>query len=409
MDQGSKSINISADEGVILQKIFRHGPINRADLAKEAGFSRSKVSGLVTDLLFRDILSETNRPGSCHGKWKDLDINQHLGYLVGIDIGTTSVDVSLADCSCSLMEHQFEASNVNDGPEIVLGQATNLLEEILQSQNVKKADILGIGVGIPGPVRFPSGEVIGGQFTPGWEGHKIQEILSKDFPGAVIMTENDANLMAVGSFNEGLAQNTDNFIFVKIGTGIGAGVFCGGQLYRGATSCAGHIGHTCVDLAGPVCRCGNKGCLEAKAGGLAIAEIAEAAAAEGKSKLLMRLKNENRGRLTAVQVGEAAARQDQIAQSIIIGSAALIGSVLAGVVNLHNPELIVLGGGVSKLGDLFLAEIRREVLKRTYSYTTIGLRIGISPINDTVGVIGATHFIRDWIFLMEGKPLSLAL
>jgi predicted NBD/HSP70 family sugar kinase len=121
------------------------------------------------------------------------------------------------------------------------------------------------------------------------------------------------------------------------------------------------------------------------------------------------LKNENRGRLTAVQVGEAAARQDQIAQSIIIGSAALIGSVLAGVVNLYNPELIVLGGGVSKLGDLFLAEIRREVLKRTYSYTTIGLRIGISPINDTVGVIGATHFIRDWIFLMEGKPLSLAL
>ena len=142
------------------------------------------------------------------------------------------------------------------------------------------------------------------------------------------------------------------------------------------------------------------------AGGEGMAAAAHQAADAGESQILVRLRTENNGRLTARQIGEAAGLQDQVAQRIIIRSARLIGSVLAGVTNLYNPKLIVLGGGISKLGDLFLAEIRREVLKRAYTYATLGLQITLSPMIDDLGVTGAVHFVRDWVYAVEGQPLS---
>ena len=407
-DPEERAINLSEDEAVLLCSLFQSGAQSRADLARETRFSRTKVTDLVGQLMAREILQEIDRSRQDHGKWKNLTINQGLGYLVGIDIGTTSVDVGLADCSCALLDRLSASTDVNDGPETVLGEAVRLLEELLVQNNVREDQILGIGVGVPGPVSYPSGMVIGGQFTPGWEGFKIQEILRARFPRVVIRADNDANLMAIGSHKEGLAKNASDFIFVKVGTGIGSGVYCRGHLYRGFSSCAGHIGHTCVDFNGPICRCGNRGCLEALAGGPGIAAAAEEVVAAGESTVLETLKAEHGGVLTAVEVGEAAAMRDPAALQIIRRSGTLIGTVLAGVINLYNPELIVIGGGISKIGNLLLAEIRREVLKRAYSYTTMGLRIEYSPIVDDVGVIGAVHFVRDWVFTVDGENISEA-
>lgn len=405
-DPVEPAILLSEDEAVIIRSLFQSGAQSRADLARETRFSRTKVTDLVGQLMARQILQEIDRSGQDHGKWKNLTINQGLGYLVGIDIGTTSVDVGLADCSCALLDRLSAETFVNDGPEVVLGEAVRILEELLVQNDVREDQILGIGVGVPGPVSYPSGMVIGGQFTPGWEGFRIQEFLTARFPDVVIRADNDANLMAMGSHKEGLAKNASDFIYVKVGTGIGSGVYCRGHLYRGFSSCAGHIGHTCVDFNGPVCRCGNRGCLEALAGGPGIAAAAEAAVAAGKSGVLETLKAEHAGALTAVEVGKAAVMRDPAALQIIRQTGTLIGTVLAGVINLYNPELIVIGGGVSKIGNLLLAEIRREVLKRAYSYTTMGLRIEYSPIVDDVGVIGAVHFVRDWVFTVDGVNIS---
>jgi predicted NBD/HSP70 family sugar kinase len=401
-EAAEQAINISEDEAVILRCIFQSGAQSRADLARETQFSRAKVTDLVGGLIEREILKEIDRHGQDHGRWKNLTINHELGYMVGIDIGTTSVDVGLADCSCDLLDRLSATTNVNDGPEAVLGEAVRMLEKLLVQNNVREDQILGIGVGAPGQVSYPSGMVIGGQFVPGWEGYKIQEILTALFPGVVVRADNDANLMAIGSHMEGLAKNAGDFIFVKIGTGIGSGVYCRGELYRGFSSCAGHIGHTCVDFNGPVCRCGNRGCVEVLAGGPGIATAAEEAVAAGESDVLQALKDEHGGVLTAVEVGEAVGMRDPAALQIVRRAGTLIGTVLAGVINLYNPELIVIGGGISKIGNLLLAEIRREVLKRAYSYTTMGLRIEYSPIVDDVGVIGAVHFVRDWVFTVDG-------
>ncbi|MBG0785269.1 MAG: ROK family transcriptional regulator [Anaerolineaceae bacterium] len=403
---GAGRINLSEDEAVILHSLFQSGPKSRADLAREVYFSRSKVNDLVGKLLSRGILQEIQRNGQ--GKWMDLSVNPNLGYLVGIDLGTTSVDVGLADCSCVMLDRLSATTDVNEGPEVVLGEAVRLLETLLAQYGVREDQLMGIGVGVPGPVNYPSGEVIGGQFTPGWEGFKIQEIIGARFPGVVIRTDNDANLMAMGSHQAGMAKDSSDFVFVKVGTGIGSGVYCRGQLHRGFSSCAGHIGHTCVDFNGPVCRCGNRGCLEAFAGGPGIAVAAEEAVAAGESEILRSLKEAHGGVLTAVEVGEAAAMRDPAALQIIRRTGTLIGTVLAGVINLYNPELIVIGGGISKIGNLLLAEIRREVLKRAYSYTTMGLQIEYSPIVDDVGVIGAVHCARDGVFAVDGENISEA-
>jgi predicted NBD/HSP70 family sugar kinase len=406
LESPGSAIVLSEDEAAIVRSLFQGGALSRTDLARETGFSRSKVTELVNYLLDRTILQEIDRSGQDQGKWKNLTINQGLGYLVGIDIGTTSVDVGVADCSCALIDRQSAVTHVNDGPDSVISEAIRLLEGILDQHGIPKSQLLGIGVGVPGPVSYPSGMVIGGQFTPGWEGYKIQDILSSTYPDVVLMVDNDANLMAIGSHKDGVAKGTQDFLFVKIGTGIGAGVYMKGHLYRGFSSCAGHIGHTCVDFNGPVCRCGNRGCLEAMAAGPAIAEAAEKAVGAGESGVLAELRKDLVDGLTAVEVGEAAGMRDLTALRIIRESASMIGIVLAGTINLLNPELVVLGGGVAKIGNLLLAEIRREVLKRAYSYTTMGLRIELSSISEDVGVIGAVHFIRDWVFTVDGKNIS---
>ncbi len=406
LESPGSAIVLSEDEAAIVRSLFQGGALSRTDLARETGFSRSKVTELVNHLLDRTILQEIDRSGQDQGKWKNLTINQGLGYLVGIDIGTTSVDVGVADCSCALIDRQSAVTHVNDGPDSVISEAIRLLEGILDQHGIPKSQLLGIGVGVPGPVSYPSGMVIGGQFTPGWEGYKIQDILSSTYPDVVLMVDNDANLMAIGSHKDGVAKGTLDFLFVKIGTGIGAGVYMKGHLYRGFSSCAGHIGHTCVDFNGPVCRCGNRGCLEAMAAGPAISEAAEKAVGAGESGVLAELRKDLDDGLTAVEVGEAAGMRDLTALRIIRESASMIGIVLAGTINLLNPELVVLGGGVAKIGNLLLAEIRREVLKRAYSYTTMGLRIELSSISEDVGVIGAVHFIRDWVFTVDGKNIS---
>ncbi len=187
----------------------------------------------------------------------------------------------------------------------------------------------------------------------------------------MIRVDNDANLMAIGSHKEGLAKNVSDFILSRWDGYRLRCVLPGTSLSR-FSSCAGHIGHTCVDFNGPVCRCGNRGCLEALVGGPGIAEAAEEVVTAGESEIMQSLKADHDGLLTAVEVGEAAAMRDPAALQIIRRAGTLIGTVLAGVINLYNPELIVIGGGISKIGNLLLAEIRREVLKRAYSYTPWG-------------------------------------
>jgi predicted NBD/HSP70 family sugar kinase len=196
------------------------------------------------------------------------------------------------------------------GPEETLDRVETLVEQIVADSPVSPPDMVGLGVGLPGPVEFASGRTISPPIMPGWSNFPVRDRLAGRF-GVHVVVDNDVNTMAIGEQRLGLARGVDNFVFVKVGTGIGAGIFSNGLLHRGADGAAGDIGHIAVEGGSTVlCRCGRRGCLEAYAGGSALARQAQEAAETGQSKYLAGLVKTSDMPLTAADITAGASAGD---------------------------------------------------------------------------------------------------
>jgi glucokinase-like ROK family protein len=223
---------------------------------------------------------------------------------------------------------------------------------------------------------------------PGWDRFPIRDAFAGEY-AAPVFVDNDVNVMALGEHWGGVGKGVDNLLFVKIGTGIGGGIIADGRLYRGVQGCAGDKGHICADPEGPVCSCGNQGCLEAMAAAPAIVQKAERCARNGMSPILSEVLGQKR-ELSARDVGEAASLGDYWALEIIRESGRLVGGVLATLVSTLNPSLIVMGGGVANIGHSLLAEIRSTVYRRSLPLATRNLPIVLSELEQVAGVTGAS-------------------
>jgi glucokinase-like ROK family protein len=250
---------------------------------------------------------------------------------------------------------------------------------------------------------------------PGWDGYPIRERFAERF-GAPVWVDNDVNVLALGEWRSGVAAGHDDVVVVKIGTGIGAGIISAGRLHRGAQGSAGDVGHIQVsDEVAIVCRCGNTGCLEALAGGAAIAGAGDLAAREGRSEVLGRALDQ-RGIVTAEDVARAASSGDPVAVALLADAGRRVGSMLASVVNFFNPSLIVVGGGVANSPDVLLGSIRETVYRRSLPLATRDLLIQRSSLGALAGVIGAASMVVDELFSREsigswleaGTPTELA-
>jgi predicted NBD/HSP70 family sugar kinase len=239
---------------------------------------------------------------------------------------------------------------------------------------------------------------------PDWENFPIRSFLREEFPSAYVVVDNDVNIMALGEQRYGDAVGLDHFIFIKIGTGIGSGIISNGKLHRGSNGCAGDIGHICVDKQGPICRCGNRGCLEAMAAGPAIAEKALKAVQNGESEILLRFMNENGGLMSPELVSAACREGDETALEIIRSSGQMIGDVLASLVNFFNPSHIFIAGGISNFGNHLLVAIRRAVLRRSLPLATTNLQINFSHIGAAAGNMGVIALALEYLFVDEDKP-----
>jgi glucokinase-like ROK family protein len=289
---------------------------------------------------------------------------------------------------------------VKEGPISILGRVCSLLENLIHEGDLSSKKLNGIGIGVPGPVDFSVGSLVSPPIMPGWDRYPIIQTVQQWFPTTNVVVDNDVNVMALGEIYQGAGKGVDNLIYVKIGTGIGAGIICESKIYRGSNGCAGDIGHISVDKNGPLCHCGNKGCLEALAAGPAIALRSLNAAQAGKSPILMKYYETNGNVLRAEDVGNASREGDAVALEVIRESGQFIGDVLAGLVNFYNPGMIVIGGGVSNLGDLLLSSIRQSVLRRSLPLATRDLLIVFSEIGTDAGVIGAINLAMDNIFTL---------
>jgi glucokinase-like ROK family protein len=390
---------ITHSEKELVDLVRSYDEISKADLATFTEYSRTKITSCIDSLLNKKIIISNKATEYSGGRRsKTFSLNAKLGLVAGVDIGATSIDLGIADFSGKILVRYSEPASVKDGPIKVLGRACSILEKMLSENNLSTEKLNGIGIGVPGPVDFSEGMLISPPIMPGWDRYPIIQTVQQWFPSANVVVDNDVNVKALGEINQGAGKGVGNLIFVHIGTGIGAGIVCEGKIYRGSSGCAGDIGHIGVNKSGPLCHCGNKGCLEAIAAGPAIAERSLIAAQSGKSPILLKYYEKNGKALRAEDVGDAAREGDALAVEIIRESGQFVGDVLAGLVNFFNPTVIVIGGGVSNIGNLLLSSIRQTVLNRATALATRDLHIVFSEIGPDAGVIGAVNLAMDYMF-----------
>lgn len=374
---------------------------SRGELVARTGLSRNVVAQRVGELLDRGLVVEGDPGPSTGGRPpRQLTFRADAGHVLVADLGATSIDVAVTTLDGAILGYRSEPADIGAGPEAGLGRVDELFDQLRTTTRDLPGSLWGIGIGVPGPVEFRTGRPISPAIMPGWDGYPIRQRFADRFEASV-WVDNDVNLLALGESRSGIASGYDNVIVLKIGTGIGAGIISDGRLHRGAQGSAGDVGHIQVsDDRSVVCRCGNTGCLEALAGGAAIARDGEAAARDGRSpRLLAAL--EQRGSLTAEDVAEAASHGDPIAAELLQAAGRRIGAMLASTVNFFNPSLIVIGGGVALSGDVLLASIRETVYRRSLPLATRDLLIRRSSLGGMAGVIGASSMVVDLLFSRE--------
>ena len=378
---------LSANELSVLEGVFwLHGP-SRDALSQRLAFSRTHANAVVAGLIEQGWLDKGAQRESSGGRRAEtLRLHPDLGVLLCADLGATSIEVAVLSLELQVLARHGEPIDVHAGPGVVLSRVRALMREMLARCELKPRDVLAIGLGVPGPVDFASGQLVEPPLMPHWDSYSIRDDLRADYE-APVWVDNDVNLMAQAELWR-LKRELQNFLVVKVGTGIGCGIVCHGEIYRGANGSAGDVGHICVDPAGPRCHCGNVGCVETMAGGPAIAREAIAAAQSGRSPVLAACLAEA-GTLTPEDVGHASRAGDAEANQIVQRAGMAIGQMLASVVNFFNPSHVFVGGGLTRIGPLFLASLRQCVYQRSLALSTRHLEVGYTPLGDQAGLIGA--------------------
>jgi glucokinase-like ROK family protein len=387
----------------IVQAIRLQRQQARNELAASLGSSRSSVTQSVKTLIQRGILKDVEAGNSTGGRRpRLLALNESFGYVIGIHMGVTGTNICIADFRGQIIAWQRLVASISDKPTSFMDMIFGQVFELLAERQIPHNRIHAIGIGVPAPIEKDTDQIVSPASIPGWQNYPLADYCHQHFPHAPIKINNDVNLMALGELRAGMGKDLNNFFFVKIGTGIGCGIVCNGEIYRGETGCAGHIGHVSVDPNGPVCRCGNVGCLEKFASGAAIAEKALAMVEEHRSAILAELMKNRGGTLLAEDVGVAARQGDRVANEIIIESGRVIGEVLATLVSFFNPRLVIVGGGVSNIGPQLLVSIHRTILEYSLPLSTQDCTIRKSEMGYFAGMEGAVALALDHSFVKNG-------
>jgi glucokinase-like ROK family protein len=371
----------------LLAGLREAGAASRAELARRTGLSRTTVASIVAELEREGVLLERDDGGGASPRGgrppRLLFFSRSAGAVLGIDFGKRHVRVAAADLSHAILAEAERAMPTDEPAEIGLETAVELVDEVLGEAGVSRADVIGVGLGLPGPIEMSSGRVGSSSILPGWVGVRAAEALASrlDLP---VQVDNDANLGALAELHWGAATGYRNAAYLKVSTGIGAGLIVDGRLFHGADGMAGEIGHTIVQEHGPFCRCGKRGCLETLAGAAALVELLQAT---------------HGPELTTQQLLDAAAAGDSAARRVLADAGRYIGTAVATLCDLLNPELIVVGGQLSAAGDVLLDPLREQVHRHAIPATSRHLDIVPGVLGPRAELLGALALV-----LAVGRP-----
>ena len=375
-------------------QLLRDGrPRTRADLAALTGQARSTVAARVDLLLGSGLVAPAGEATSTGGRPPvTFAFNPRARVVLAVDLGATHARLAVTDLAGQVLAEHHEALAIAAGPQAVLDRVARVGLDLVAESGRGARDLVSVGVGLPGPVDHGTGRPTNPPIMPGWDDADVPGHLGR-LLGAPVLVDNDVNVMALGE-HSATYPDVDHLLFVKVATGIGAGIISDGQIRRGAQGAAGDLGHIAVpggrDLP---CRCGNTGCLEAVASGEAVAAGLRAEGLDVASSVdvvaLVRS-----GDLTASRAVRQAGRD--------------IGGVLAACVSLLNPSLIVIGGVVAEAGEHLLAGIREVVYRRSLPLATQHLRIVTARTKGRAGVLGASAMAAEHVLSPAAVDALLA-
>lgn len=371
------STTATGTPGDLLRLIRSGEATTRAELASTTGLARSTIAQRIDSLATLGLIRELGEAPSTGGRPPTvLGFNESAGIVLAADLGATHSRFAVADLGGEILGETTADIEIASGPEGVLTRVDETFDQLLVDLGKSNSDVLGIGIGLPGPVEFAAGRPVSPPIMPGWDGYDVRGHFSERFD-APVLVDNDVNIMALGEVWV-MDEPVDDLLFIKAGTGIGSGLILGGTLHRGAQGAAGDIGHVPVADSEAVCRCGNVGCVEAEAGGAA---LARALAEKGKDAANSR------------DVVALVRRGDRDAILAVREGGRLLGRVVAATVNLLNPAVIIIGGDLAAAGDQLLAGVREIVYQRSTALATNDLAINTSTLGDRAGILGAAAMV----------------
>lgn len=385
------------NQSIVLNIIRNYGPISRAAIAKKTKLSSTTVSTLVDDLIKQEYLEEIGEGESSGGRRPILlKFNPASHFVIGVELEGRNISVAVTDLKINIINKSTEEIKNTDESSVV-DEIINLVRQTIEKSKVKFEKIAGMGVGATGLIDTERG-IIRQAVNLDWKNVPLKDLIENKFDQLPIYIDNIANVSALGEKWTGAGKEAKNLIYIRIGTGIGAGIVLNGTIYEGSNGNAGEIGHMTIEPNGPRCKCGNRGCLEVLASGSAIAKRAITEILGGRDTLIEKLTNGSVEEITAKIVAEAAEKGDKLALEIWEEIGEYLGIAIANLINMYNPEIIIIGGGVAQAGKLLFEPIKRTVKKRALPGPFKLAKIVSSQLGENVSTIGAASLALEKIF-----------
>ena len=379
---------------VAINTLRHRAPLSRAELASCTGLNRSTVSSIVNQLLTEGLVQETTfqsdrvgRPGLL------LELNPAGGFAVGVEIGVDFISLVVTDFVANVLWRERINSDPADGQDTILERAFQMTHRAVEEGNARGLRPLGIGLGVPALVDLAHGEL---KFAPnlGWRDVPLRQLWSQEF-GLPVFVENDAKASALGEYYFGVARGLHDFIYLIAGVGLGAGIMIDGKLFRGSHGYASEVGHMIMDPGGELCGCGKRGCWETLVRPLAVIRLFRENLLAGVPSTVLGDTCKDLDRVTFGDVADAAAQGDVAALAAMQKVGASLGLGIANLVNIFNPEMVVLGGALAYASQTLLPVIQKVVAANAMSIPSEDLKIAASAHGPDACVMGAATLVLD--------------
>ena len=369
----------------IIEALYRHPLSSRGDLARHTQLSRATVSTLVEELVRAGLVEERAGSGAASSGAEGgvgrppllLSLVSGAAFAVGLDFGHQHIRVALCDLSGEPVVDDYSPAEVDHAPIESLDLAQRLVQEALSSAGVAPDRLLGVGMGLAAPINKASGNLETDGILPGWRGIRAAAEMEARL-GIPVALENDANVGALGEKAFGAARGVDDLVYIRLSAGIGAGLILAGQPYQGFVGVAGEFGHVLSDPHGPICRCGNRGCLESVASPVAVAAL---------------LERSLRQPVTVPRLLELVAEGERGARRAVAEAGEAVGRSVSMLVNILNPELVVVGGDLAQAGDILLAPITAAIERHSVAPAAAAVRVTAGMLGPRAEVLGAAALI----------------